>query len=95
MRHGYVYILASKPYGTLYIGVTNDLARRVYAHRQGTASRFTGRYAVTLLVWFERYETVAEAIQRETSLKRWKRDWKIDLVNKTNPEWRDLYPTLI
>jgi putative endonuclease len=95
MRHGYVYILASKPYGTLYIGVTNNLARRVYEHRKGTASQFTKRYGVTRLVWFEAHETVPHAIQRETSLKRWKRDWKIDLVNALNPEWRDLYETLI
>jgi putative endonuclease len=95
MRHGFVYILASKPFGTLYIGVTNDLARRIHDHRQGTASRFTKQYGVTKLVWFEQYQTVPEAIQRETSLKRWKRDWKIDLVNKTNPDWRDLYSTLI
>ena len=95
MRHGYVYILASRPFGTLYIGVTNNLARRVYDHRQGVASRFTKRYGVTTLVWFEQYQTVPEAIQRETSLKRWKRDWKIDLVNKTNSDWRDLYETLI
>ena len=95
MRHGYVYILASKPYGTLYIGVTNSLARRVYEHREGTASQFTKRYGVTRLVWFEAHETVPRAIQRETGLKRWKRDWKIDLVNALNPEWRDLYETLI
>jgi putative endonuclease len=95
MRHSYVYILAIKPYGTLYIGVTNDLSRRVYEHRQGTASAFTKRYGVTRLVWYEQYQTVPVAIQRETSLKRWKRDWKIDLVNKTNPEWGDLYETLI
>jgi putative endonuclease len=88
------YILASKPYGTLYIGVTNDIDRRVFQHREGTASRFTKRYGVTRLVWFEVWPTVPEAIQRETSLKRWKRDWKIDLVNKTNPEWRDLYQAL-
>jgi putative endonuclease len=95
MRSGYVHILASKPFGTLYVGVTNDLARRVYEHRQGRASRFTNRYAVTMLVWYEQFQTVPEAIQRETSLKRWKRDWKIELVSKTNPEWRDLYATLI
>jgi len=67
------------------------LAGRVYQHREGTASRFTKRYGVTRLVWFEEWPTVPEAIQRETSLKRWKRDWKIDLINKTNPDWRDLY----
>jgi putative endonuclease len=94
MRVGYVYMLASRPYGTLYIGVTNDISRRVYEHRQGTASRFTKRYGVTRLVWFEEWSIVPDAIQRESSLKRWKRDWKIDLVNKTNPEWRDLYELL-
>ena len=94
MRVGYVYMLASKPYGTLYIGVTNDIDRRVFQHREGTASRFTKRYGVTRLVWFEEWPTVPEAIQRETSLKRWKRDWKIALVNRTNPEWRDLYEQL-
>jgi len=94
MRVGYVYILASKPYGTLYIGVTNDISRRAYEHREGIASRFTERYGITRLVWFEEWPTVPEAIQRETSLKRWKRDWKIDLINKTNPEWRDLYELL-
>lgn len=95
MRNGYVYMLANKPYGTLYIGVTNDISRRVYDHRQGTASVFTRRYGLKTLVWYEIYATVPEAIQRETSLKRWKRDWKIDLINQTNPEWKDLYSTLI
>ncbi|MGB8363911.1 MAG: GIY-YIG nuclease family protein [Rhizomicrobium sp.] len=95
MRCGYVYILASKPFGTLYIGVTNNLAQRIFEHRQGIGSKFTKRYGVTRLVWFEEYPTVPPAIQRETSLKRWKRNWKIDLVNKTNPEWRDLYETVI
>jgi putative endonuclease len=95
MRFGYVYILASRPYGTLYIGVTNDIARRVYEHRQGTASKFTKKYSVTRLVWFEEWQTVPDAIQRETSLKRWNRDWKIDLINRANPEWRDLYETFV
>lgn len=94
MRHGYVYILASKPYGTLYIGVTNNLARRVFEHREGIGSRFAKRYGETQLVWYEMHETVPLAIQRETSLKRWKRDWKIDLVNEMNPQRRDLYETL-
>lgn len=94
MRHGYVYILASKPYGTLYIGVTNNLARRVFEHREGIGSRFAKRYGVTQLVWYEMHETVPLAIQREISLKRWKRDWKIDLVNEMNPQRRDLYETL-
>ena len=95
MRRGYVYILANKPFGTLYIGVTNDLNRRVLEHRKGVASVFTKRYRVTMLVWYEEWPTVPDAIQRETSLKRWKRNWKIDLVNATNPEWKDLAPGLV
>jgi putative endonuclease len=94
VRLSFVYILASKPFGTLYIGVTNDLIGRVFEHRQGRASAFTKRYGVTLLVWYEVHESIVGAIQRETSLKRWKRDWKIDLVNKLNPEWRDLFGDL-
>ena len=72
MRKGYVYMLASKPYGTLYIGVTNNLAERVYAHRIGKASRFTTKHKVTRLVWWEEHDLVADAIRRETNLKRWK-----------------------
>jgi putative endonuclease len=90
MRRGYVYILASGKHGTLYIGVTNNLAARVQAHREGSASVFTKRYGVTRLVWYEEYPVVPEAIQRETSLKRWKRDWKIAMIEKVNPEWEDL-----
>ena len=91
MRKGYVYLLASKPYGTLYIGVTDNLPERIFAHREGRASKFTKKYKVTRLMWWEEHELVVVAIQRETSMKRWKRDWKIDLVNKTNPKWLDLY----
>jgi putative endonuclease len=89
-RRGYVYILASAKNGTLYIGVTNNLSARVYAHKQGTASVFTKRYGVNLLVWYEEYPIVPDAIQRETSLKRWKRDWKIKLIEQVNPEWEYL-----
>jgi putative endonuclease len=94
MRVFYVYILASKKRGTLYIGVTNDIARRVYEHRTGTASSFTRRYGVVRLVHFETFPTAVEAIRRETTLKRWKRQWKIDLIEKDNPEWYDLYRSL-
>ena len=90
MRKGYVYLLASKPFGTLYFGVTNNLPVRILAHRQGRASSFTKKYRVTRLVWWEEHELVATAIQRETSIKRWKRDWKIDLINESNPNWLDL-----
>jgi len=90
MRRGYVYILASKPYGTLYIGVTSDLSVRLEQHRCGTASRFTKAYGVTRLVYCEAHDWLTSAIQRETSLKRWKRDWKIALIESVNPNWDDL-----
>jgi putative endonuclease len=77
---GFLYILASKPYGTLYIGVTSNLLARVHAHREGRGCTFTKKYKVTRLVLVEEYQTIGEAIQRETSLKRWKRDWKIELI---------------
>ena len=90
MRRGHVYIMTNKPYGTLYTGVTSNLPERVRAHKEGAGSHFTRRYGLTMLVWFEIHETVIAAIQRETSIKRWKRDWKIDLINAANPQWRDL-----
>lgn len=94
-EHNYfVYMLASQPYGTLYIGVTNDLMHRVGQHRAGTASAFTRRYSVHRLVWFEYWTDIAGAIQRETSMKRWPRDWKINLLERNNPRWDDLYPGL-
>jgi putative endonuclease len=91
MLHGFVYMLASKRNGTLYLGVTSDLAARVHAHRIGKGSEFTARYGVTRLVWFEEYPLCAATIQRETSLKRWKREWKRALIESVNPDWRDLY----
>ena len=91
MPQGHVYILASKRNGTLYIGVTNNLPARIYAHREGRGSTFTRKYGVKLLVWYETYDMVTDAIQRETSLKRWPRKWKLELIEKTNPEWDDLY----
>jgi putative endonuclease len=90
----YVYILASKKNGTLYIGVTNDIARRVYEHRIGTGESFTKKYGVFRLVYVELYPTALEAIQREKTLKKWKRQWKIDLIERDNPEWFDLYRSL-
>jgi putative endonuclease len=89
-RTYYVYILASKRNGTLYIGVTNDLARRVEEHRVGAPGSFTTRYGVTRLVWFEAYGDVEEAILRETRMKKWKRAWKIEVIEAMNPEWGDL-----
>ena len=90
----FVYILASQPQGTLYIGVTNDLRRRIEEHREGTASVFTNRYGVTMLVWYEQFANIETAIQREKSLKRWPRDWKMNLIERENPHWTDLYPSL-
>jgi putative endonuclease len=88
----YVYLLASKKHGTLYLGVTNDLVRRVYEHRTKAVEGFTKRYAVDKLVWFEIHDNVEAAITREKELKKWRRDWKIRLIEEQNPEWTDLYP---
>ena len=88
----YVYLLASKKHGTLYLGVTNDIVRRVYEHRTKAVDGFTARYGVDKLVWFEIYDDVATAIAREKELKKWRRDWKIRLIEEQNPGWVDLYP---
>ena len=88
----YVYLLASKKHGTLYLGVTNDLVRRVYEHRTKAVEGFTKRYAVGKLVWFEIHDTAEAAIMREKELKKWRRDWKIRLIEEQNPGWVDLYP---
>ena len=90
----YVYIMASARNGTLYIGVTNDIGRRAWEHRDGRVDGFTKKYGVKMLVWFETFEDVEAAIHRETLLKKWKRRWKIELIEKTNPDWRDLIETL-
>ncbi len=89
-RKGFVYILASKPHGTLYVGVTSDLSRRMTAHRSSAVEGFTKTYNVKRLVYFEAHGYVADAIMREKQLKKWKRLWKIRLIEKTNPMWRDL-----
>jgi putative endonuclease len=88
---GYVYLLASRRNGTLYCGFTTNLYGRVLAHRAGKANSFTSKYGVTMLVWWEEFDLVTAAIQRETSIKRWKRAWKLALIEKDNPEWRDLF----
>ncbi|WP_224546357.1 GIY-YIG nuclease family protein [Mesorhizobium sp. CA16] len=88
---GYVYMTASQKGGTIYIGVTNDLARRMSEHKTGQGSSFTSRYGVQRLVWHEEYFDLADAIQRETSLKRWPRRWKVELIEKANPEWFELF----
>ena len=91
----FVYILASQHYGTLYVGSTNDLARRVFEHKSGAVPGFTKKYGVNRLVWFETHETLEAALLRERQIKRWRRDWKINLIEAQNPHWIDLYSTLL
>ena len=88
-RQFYIYIMANKRNGTIYIGVTNDLARRVYEHREGLVKGFTSRYGLKSIVYYEVFDSVSLAIQRETSLKRWPRRWKLALIEKANPQWQD------
>ena len=87
-------MLASKKNGTLYIGVTSDLIKRVWEHRHHVVEGFTKKYHVTVLVWYERHETMQSAIEREKALKNWRRAWKIKLIEEENPRWMDLYDTL-
>jgi len=92
MRYGYVYILCSQKNGTIYIGMTSDLAGRLEQHKLHWNSKsFTSQHNVTRLVWFERYDLVADAIAREKALKKWHRKWKIALIEEHNPEWREIY----
>ena len=95
MKQPYVYILASDKNGTLYIGVTSDLARRIWEHKNESNDGFTKKYAVHTLVWFEQHETMESAINREKAIKKWDRAWKLRLIEETNPEWRDLYQEII
>jgi len=95
MKSYFVYILASKRNGTLYIGVTNDLIKRVWQHKNNFVAGFTKQYNVHLLVYLEETSDVLSAIAREKQLKNWHRQWKINLITKDNPEWKDLYPGLI
>ena len=90
-RSSYVYILASECDGTLYVGVTSDLVKRVWQHREGLAEGFTNTYQVKHLVWFEVHGDIMAAIAREKQLKKWKRAWKVALIQEHNPDWRDLY----
>jgi putative endonuclease len=91
----WVYILASRPGGTLYVGVTNDLIRRCYEHREGLVRGFTKRYGIKMLVYYEEHATAEAAIQREKNIKHWSREWKIDLIVGMNPDWRDLYDEIV
>jgi putative endonuclease len=95
MREYYVYILASRPGGVLYVGVTNDLVRRVYEHKNGFVEGFTKRYHVHRLVYFEVYSSSYDALQREKNIKHWPRAWKTRLIAESNPTWRDLYEEII
>jgi len=94
-RQFYVYILASGMYGTLYVGITNDLIRRVWEHRNDTVQGFTREYGVHRLVWYEVHGSAYEAITREKQIKKWNRDWKVNLIQASNPGWRDLYSDII
>jgi len=94
-RQYHVYILASKPNGTLYTGVTNNIARRVWQHKRGLIEGFTKKYGVHRLVYCEVFARPKDAIQREKRLKKWNRAWKIQLIESTNPEWKDLYETVM
>ncbi|KFC63224.1 GIY-YIG nuclease family protein [Massilia sp. LC238] len=93
-KSSYVYILASRPYGTLYIGVTSNLVQRVWQHKEGFIAGFTKKYKVKQLVWYEVHSEIISAITREKQIKEWSRDWKINLIQSTNPAWHDLYPTI-
>jgi putative endonuclease len=91
----WIYILASRRNGTLYVGVTNDLIRRVYEHREGLIRGFTKRYGVKMLVYYERHDTAYAAIQREKNIKHWPRAWKFNLIHSMNPDWRDLFDDIV
>ena len=95
MKNGYVYILASGKNGTLYVGVTSDLITRIYQHRNHLAKGFTDKYSVAKLVYYEIFDNIYTAISREKRLKKYLRQWKIELIEKENPEWRDLYDEII
>ena len=94
MRPGYVYIMASRRNGTLYIGVTSDLIKRVWEHRNGVVPGFTRKYGCKLLVWYKAFDDIQQARQLELQMKKWKRVWKLSEIEALNPDWQDLYPTL-
>ena len=94
-RYYYVYILASTQNGTLYIGVTNNLTRRIYEHKNDFVEGFTRKYKIHKLVYYEQIENIESALTREKQLKKWDRQWKLRLIEKQNPEWEDLYMTLL
>ena len=91
----FVYLLTNRRYGTLYVGVTSDLVKRVYEHRSKFVDGFSKQYDLSRLVWFEVHENILAAIAREKLIKKWHRDWKINLIQHDNPEWNDLYETIV
>ncbi len=95
MKSYYVYILASKKNGVLYTGITNDITRRVWEHKEGQVESFTKKYCVKTLIYYEEFESINDALYREKCIKRWKREWKIKLIESVNKEWKDLYEDLI
>jgi putative endonuclease len=90
-KSGFVYIMANRRNGTLYIGVTSDLAKRAWEHREGRMEGFTKKYGCKMLVWFERHDTIGSAITREKQMKEWQRAWKLRAIEETNPGWNDLF----
>ncbi|WP_310534508.1 GIY-YIG nuclease family protein [Novosphingobium sp.] len=94
-RGGWVYIMTDRYRGTIYVGVTAHLARRIYQHREGDGSDFCRRYGLDRLVWAERGETIEDCIAQEKRIKRWRREWKFDLIERGNPDWKDLYEQML
>jgi putative endonuclease len=94
MKGGWVYIVASRYRGTIYTGVTSDLAQRAWQHKQRSGSKFAAKYDADILVYAERHERIEDAIAREKAVKKWRREWKIELIERENPDWLDLFPSL-
>ncbi|MDD2367772.1 MAG: GIY-YIG nuclease family protein [Sulfuricurvum sp.] len=95
MKQPAVYILASQPNGTLYIGVTSNLSKRIYEHKNHLLEGFSDKYDVAMLVWYELHETMESAISREKAIKKWNRNWKLRIIEEFNPEWKDLYEGIL
>lgn len=95
MKGGYVYMMASRKNGTIYVGATSDLIKRAWEHRNGVVPGFTRRYGCNLLVWFEVHDDLEEARRRELQIKEWKRAWKVRLIEEANFDWNDLYPAIV
>lgn len=93
-RYFYVYVLTNRPYGTLYVGVTNDLVRRTWEHRNDAVPGFTREHGLHRLVWYEQHATALDAIRREKLIKKWHRDWKVNLIQRMNPGWEDLFDSI-